>query len=125
MPGNADVATPRARLNRQSPIGNQQSPTLPPPKPVSREIRQLVTPRDDLRPLYLNAQGVRVGKSGEVLQVREKDALKQEVRIGEICQVNLMGNVQFPPRPSRRCARRRNRSAISPKVDGFMASPPG
>jgi CRISPR-associated protein Cas1 len=35
-----------------------------------------------------------VGKSGDVLQVREKDELKQEIRIGEICQVNLMGNVQ-------------------------------
>jgi CRISPR-associated protein Cas1 len=26
--------------------------------------------------------------------VREKDDLKQEVRIGEICQVNLMDNIQ-------------------------------
>jgi CRISPR-associated protein Cas1 len=57
-------------------------------------IRRLVTPRDDLRPLYVNTQGVRIGKSGEVLQVREKDQLKQEVRLGEICQLNLMGNVQ-------------------------------
>ncbi len=65
-----------------------------PAKPVAG-IRQLVTPRDDLRPLYLNVQGLRVGKSGEVLQVREKDDLKQEVRIGEICQVNLMGSVQM------------------------------
>ncbi len=63
-------------------------------KPIAPQTRQLVTPRDDLRPLYLNAQGLRVGKSGDVLQVREKDELKQEVRIGEICQVNLMGNVQ-------------------------------
>ncbi len=63
-------------------------------KPVAREVRRLVTPRDDLRPLYLNSQGYRVGKSGEVLQVRDKEQLKQEVRIGEICQVNLMGNVQ-------------------------------
>jgi CRISPR-associated protein Cas1 len=60
----------------------------------SAEPRLLVTPRDDLRPLYLNSQGLRVGKTGHVLQVREKDDLKQEVRIGEICQVNLMGNVQ-------------------------------
>ena len=82
-------------LNRQSTIDNRQSGTLPPAKPVARDIRQLVTPRDDLRPLYLNLQGLRVGKSGEVLQVREKDELKQEVRIGEICQVNLMGNVQL------------------------------
>jgi CRISPR-associated protein Cas1 len=63
-------------------------------KPDQSSVRQLVTPRDDLRPLYLNAQGIRVGKSGDVLQVREKDELKQEVRIGEICQVNLMGNIQ-------------------------------
>ncbi|MGH9470845.1 MAG: CRISPR-associated endonuclease Cas4g/Cas1g, partial [Terriglobia bacterium] len=62
--------------------------------PEPAEARQLVTPRDDLRPLYLNVQGLRVGKSGNVLQMREKDELKQEVRIGEICQVNLMGNVQ-------------------------------
>jgi len=63
-------------------------------KPAAREIRQLVTPRADLRPLYLNTQGYRVGKSGEVLQVKDKEQLKQEVRIGEICQVNLLGNVQ-------------------------------
>ncbi len=65
-----------------------------PRKPVVREVRQLVTPRDDLRPLYLNSQGYKVGKSGEVLQVKDKEQLKQEVRLGEICQVNLMGNVQ-------------------------------
>ena len=62
---------------------------------MAREVRRLIAARDELRPLYLNTQGVRVGKSGEVLQVREKDELKQEVRIGEICQVSLMGNVQL------------------------------
>ena len=36
-----------------------------------------------------------MGKSGAVLQVKEKKAVVQEVRIGEICQVNLMGNVQI------------------------------
>jgi len=58
-------------------------------------VRPMMTPRDDLKPLYLNTQGVRVGKSGEVLQVKEKDKTLQEVRIGELCQVNLMGNVQI------------------------------
>jgi CRISPR-associated protein Cas1 len=68
-----------------------------PRKPAGREqgVRRLVTPRDDLRPLYLNTPGVRVGKSGEVLQVRDKDQLVQQVRIGEICQVNVMGNIQL------------------------------
>jgi CRISP-associated protein Cas1 len=64
-------------------------------KPVAGEVRQLITPRSELRPLYLNSQGFRVGKSGEVLQVKDKAQVKQEVRIGEICQVNLMGNVQL------------------------------
>jgi CRISPR-associated protein Cas1 len=58
-------------------------------------VRRLIAPRDELRPVYLNTQGLRVGKSGEVLQVREKDELKQEIRIGEICQLSLMGNVQL------------------------------
>ncbi|MGH9396297.1 MAG: CRISPR-associated endonuclease Cas4g/Cas1g [Terriglobia bacterium] len=59
------------------------------------EVRRLVTARDDLRPLYLNSQGARVGKSGEVLQIVQKDTTRQDVRMGEICQLNLMGNVQL------------------------------
>jgi CRISP-associated protein Cas1 len=64
-------------------------------KPVKREVRALMTPRSQLRPLYLNTQGLRVGKSGAVLQIKEKDRVVQEARMGEICQVNLMGNVQI------------------------------
>jgi CRISPR-associated protein Cas1 len=75
--------------------GQPASGSAPSREAAAKEaIRRLVTPRDDLRPLYVNTQGVRIGKSGEVLQVREKDQLKQEVRLGEICQLNLMGNVQ-------------------------------
>jgi CRISPR-associated protein Cas1 len=58
-------------------------------------VRQLMTPRDDLKPLYVNTQGFRVGKSGEVLQVKDKEKTVQEVRIGEVCQVNLLGNIQI------------------------------
>src|SRR5271165_990076 len=65
-----------------------------PRKSAARETRRLMTPRDDLWPVYLNTQGLRVGKSGAVLQVKEKDAVVQEIRLNEICQVNLMGNVQ-------------------------------
>lgn len=63
-------------------------------KPVGQEVRRLMTPRDDLKPVYLNTQGLRVGISRGVLQVREKDALRQEIRVNEICQLNLMGNIQ-------------------------------
>jgi CRISPR-associated protein Cas1 len=45
--------------------------------------------------LYLNTQGLRVGKSGDVLQIREKERLVQEVRIHELNQVNLYGNIQM------------------------------
>jgi len=72
-------------------------------KPAARdEVRRLVTPRDDLRPVYLNTSGLRVGKSGDVLQVKEpakgktgKDTVIQEIRLHEICQVNLMGQIQL------------------------------
>src|SRR6185437_12664690 len=66
-----------------------------PKKGPAREIRKLVAPRDELRPVYLNKPGLRVGKSGGVLQVKEKDSLVQEIRVNEICQVNLMGNIQI------------------------------
>ena len=65
-----------------------------PRKPLKREVRPMMTARSELRPLYLNTQGVKLGKSGAVLQVKDKEKLVQEVRLGEICQVNLMGNVQ-------------------------------
>ncbi|HLV02157.1 MAG TPA: CRISPR-associated endonuclease Cas1 [Acidobacteriota bacterium] len=66
-------------------------------KASNREVRRLITPRSDRRPLYLNTQGVRVGKSGGVLQVRDRDQKKVilEIRIGEICQLNLLGNIQL------------------------------
>lgn len=59
------------------------------------ELRPLIAPRDDLRPLYLNAQGARVGKSGSVLQIRDRQGTLTEVRLNEICQLNLFGNVQL------------------------------
>jgi CRISP-associated protein Cas1 len=71
------------------------SEVMPPRKPPQSEVRRLVTPRSDLRPAYLETQGLRIGKSGEVLQVKEKDTLKQEIRMGEISQLNLMGNIQI------------------------------
>jgi len=70
-------------------------PDLSPRKPPSREPRRLMVPREDRKPVYLNTQGLRVGKSGDVLQVKEKDALRQEVRLNEVCQLNLMGNIQI------------------------------
>ncbi|MDR1727867.1 MAG: CRISPR-associated endonuclease Cas1 [Acidobacteriota bacterium] len=68
-----------------------EPPAVTPPE---QPVRRLITPRDELKPVYLNTHGLRVGKSGGVLQVREKDALRKEIRIGEISQLNLLGNIQ-------------------------------
>ncbi|MGC2656364.1 MAG: CRISPR-associated protein Cas4, partial [Bryobacteraceae bacterium] len=66
-----------------------------PKKSVKSEVRRLVTPRDELRAAYLNTPGLRVGKSGAVLQVKEKERLRQEIRMNEISQLNVMGNIQI------------------------------
>jgi len=65
-----------------------------PRKVPHREIRLLQSSRDETRAVYLNTQGLRVGRSGDVIQVKEKDALRQELRMHEISQISLMGNVQ-------------------------------
>jgi CRISPR-associated protein Cas1 len=67
----------------------------PPRKRPKREVRPIVSARSEMRPLYLNTQGMRVGKSGGVLQIKENDKVVQEARIGETCQVNIFGNVQI------------------------------
>jgi CRISPR-associated protein Cas1 len=59
------------------------------------DVRRLVPARDDLRPLYVTGYGLTIGKSGEVLQVRDRKQLLQEVRLHEISQVNVFGNVQI------------------------------
>lgn len=61
---------------------------------AAKPVRLPATPRDDLRPLYLNTQGLYVGKTSELLQVKQDGKVVQEVRLREINQVNLFGNVQ-------------------------------
>ncbi len=94
-------ATTAASGSEASPIVALRSAKGPmsttPAAPESDQsaLRRMVAARDDLRPLYLNAQGLTVGKSGNVLKVKEGDAVVQEVRIGETCQVNLFGSIQL------------------------------
>lgn len=58
-------------------------------------VRRLVPARDDLRPLYVIGQGLQVGKSGEVLEIRERKKITQKARVNEISQVNLFGSIQL------------------------------
>jgi CRISPR-associated protein Cas1 len=57
------------------------------------EVRQLLAPRDDALPLYVQAQGAMVGKSGEVLEVRQREETLATARLLEISQVCLFGSV--------------------------------
>ncbi len=57
-------------------------------------VRQMVSSRDERKPLYLNTQGLSLGKSGDVLQAKEKGKLIQEFRMNDVSQVNVMGSIQ-------------------------------
>jgi CRISP-associated protein Cas1 len=58
----------------QRSLFEEDAPAEPRPlvRPRDQEIRRLVPARDDLRPLYITGQGLSVGKSGEVLRIRDR-----------------------------------------------------
>jgi CRISPR-associated protein Cas1 len=76
-----------------------QRPPLPPlPKGGSdcaaRPVRRLLPARDDALPLYVQEQGASVGKSGDRITVKEKGKTIQTVRLIDVSQVSVFGNVQ-------------------------------
>lgn len=71
---------------------------LRPVEPAPTEaapVRRLIAARDETRPLYLNSPGFRVGCKDEVLQVKDKEKLVEEVRIRDVSHVALFGNIQI------------------------------
>src|SRR3984957_16576023 len=65
------------------------------PQPNGETPRRLIAARDDTRPLYLNTPGYRVGCKDEVLVVKEKDRVIEEVRMRDLSHVALFGNIQI------------------------------
>jgi CRISP-associated protein Cas1 len=65
------------------------------PQPNGEAPRRLIAARDDTRPLYLNTPGYRVGCKDEVLTVKDKDKLIEEVRMRDVSHVALFGNIQI------------------------------
>lgn len=59
------------------------------------EPRPLAVPRDDLLPLYVQAQRARVAKAGETLEISVDDRPTTTARLGEVSQVVLLGNVSI------------------------------
>jgi len=62
---------------------------------TEKPVRRLVPARDDLRPLYITGHGLSIGRTSEILRVREKGKTLQEVRLNEISHVNVFGNNQL------------------------------
>lgn len=71
-------------------ISNFKSP-IPPQPPV----RRLMAPVAEERALYLNTPGLHVGRSSEVLQVRDEGTVLEEIRISDLHHVALFGNIQI------------------------------
>ena len=67
-------------------------------KPADRagkpEVRRLMPARDDAQPVYLQEQGTTLGKSGDQLVVKSRQQVLQKVRMIDVSQVCLFGNVQ-------------------------------
>jgi CRISP-associated protein Cas1 len=69
--------------------------TVPYRSGEAEKPRRLMAARDDRRPLYLNTPGLRVGCGDEVLTVKEKDRLIEEIRVRDVSHVALFGNIQI------------------------------
>ncbi|HVC32581.1 MAG TPA: CRISPR-associated endonuclease Cas1 [Chloroflexota bacterium] len=71
-----------------------------------RELRRLVPARDDALPVYVQAQGASIGKSGDQLQVRRPEEPTEEIRLLATSQLSVFGNVQVTAAALRElCAR--------------------
>lgn len=77
----------------------QQVPEVPPSaetvtqKLPGAAVRRLYPPRDDASPLYVQDQGAYVGKSGQRLVVRKEGQELSSVRLIDLSQLVLCGNI--------------------------------
>ena len=68
----------------------------PQAQPVRRDdVRRMAPARDDTIPVYVQAQGAVVGKSGDQLEVKQQGRSLHKVRLMEVSHVSLFGNVQL------------------------------
>jgi CRISPR-associated protein Cas1 len=82
-------------------LASQEPGTLTPGPSPSRgrgeacEVRRLVPARDDAMPLYVQEQGATIGKSGDELTVRSRQQTLRQVKLIDVSQVSIFGNVQI------------------------------
>ena len=68
--------------------------SCPMAQPADGEVRRLTPARDDALPLYIQDQGVTLGKSGDLLTVKSRQQTLRKVKLIDVSQVSLLGNVQ-------------------------------
>ncbi len=73
-------------------IGPVEAPERVRQRPV---VRPLITPRDERLPLYVQAQGARIGKRADCLEVHTKDGETTSVRLRDTSHVAVFGAVQL------------------------------
>jgi CRISP-associated protein Cas1 len=73
----------------------------PPPEepadPHDAPLLRLIPARDDKNPLYVQAHGAQIGRSGDCLEIRLKDGTTSTARLREVSQVNVFGQVALTP----------------------------
>lgn len=62
---------------------------------ANRAPRRLMAARHETRALYLNTQGLRIGRREETLVVKEEKRVVEEVRVKDLSNVVLFGNIQI------------------------------
>lgn len=75
------------------------------PEPRAEDVRRLYPARDPARPVYVQEQGAKVGIDGERLVVRGRE-VNEKVRLLDVSQLCLFGNVQVSTQAVRELAGR-------------------
>jgi CRISP-associated protein Cas1 len=88
----------RATELQQALPGLEPEPEKPP--------RGLVPARDDKLALYVQGQGHSVGLKGDLLEIRDRKTVVNQVRLREVSQVSLFGSVQLSAQALRELAAR-------------------
>lgn len=77
-----------------------------PPDEPAPEVRRLLPARQDALPVYVQAPGGSVGKSGDQLYVAARNQPRQTLRLLDVSQLNLLGNIQISAQAIRELAQR-------------------
>jgi len=106
-PTSTEFSSPHTRPHpaSDSVMRNPSCDAQRPAEPVSG-MRRLLPARDDALPLYVKEQGAFVGKDGDRIVVRHREAKLVSVPLMEVSQLSLFGNVQISAQALREIADR-------------------